>query len=161
VFVHDLRLALHSLRRNPILTALMVVAIGAGIAASMVTITLYHARAGHPIWWKADQLFAVTLDTRDEDKNNRFSQFQKHPEYPPFQVSYQDARAIYQSDIPTRAVIMVRSAQVIAPAKAGEKPLPADTRVTTADFFKMFDVPFIYGNGWTRADDEAPSPVVA
>ncbi len=32
--------------------------------------------------------------------------------------------------------------------------------MTTADFFKMFDVPFLYGGGWSRADDEAPTPVV-
>jgi len=160
VFMHDLRLALHSLRRNPILTALMVIAIAAGIAASMVTITVYHGRAGHPIWWKADKLYAVTMDNRDEDKNNRFASFQRHPEYPPFQVTYQDAEAIYKSDIPTRAAKMVRSTQVIAPLKPGDKPVAVDTRVTSADFFAMFDVPFLYGRGWSRADDEGPAPVV-
>ena len=160
MFMHDLRLALHSLRRNPILTALMVIAIAAGIAASMITITVYHGRAGHPIWWKADKLFAVTMDNRDEDKNNRFASFQRHPEYPPFQVTYLDAEVIYKSDIPTRAVKMVRSTQVIAPLKVGDKPLAMDTRVTTADFFKMFDVPFLYGGGWSRADDEGPAPVI-
>jgi putative ABC transport system permease protein len=160
VFMHDLRLALHSLRRNPILTALMVIAIAAGIAASMVTITVYHGRAGHPIWWKADKLYAVTMDNRDEDKNNRYASFQRHPEYPPFQVTYQDAEAIYKSDIPTRAAKMVRSTQVIAPFKAGDKPVALDTRVTTADFFAMFDVPFLYGGGWSRADDEGPAPVI-
>ena len=160
MFMHDLRLALHSLRRNPILTALMVIAIAAGIAASMITITVYHGRAGHPIWWKADKLFAVTMDNRDEDKNNRFASFQRHPEYPPFQVTYLDAEVIYKSDIPTRSVKMVRSTQVIAPLKVGDKPLAMDTRVTTADFFKMFDVPFLYGGGWSRADDEGPAPVI-
>ena len=64
---HDLRLALRSFRRNPILTALTVSAIAAGIGAAMISITLYHARAGHPIWWKEHQLFAVTLDTRGSD----------------------------------------------------------------------------------------------
>src|SRR4026207_1380594 len=143
--MHDRRLALRSLRRNPILTALMVIAIAAGIAASMVTITVYHGRAGHPIWRKADKLHAVTMDNRDEDKNNRFSSFQRHPEYPPFQVTYQDAEAIYKYDIPTPAGTLVRATQVITPLKAGDKPFAVDTRVTTADFFKMFDVPFLYG----------------
>ncbi|MEJ0040486.1 MAG: ABC transporter permease [Gammaproteobacteria bacterium] len=159
--MHDLRLALHSLRRNPILTALMVIAIAAGIAASMITITLYHSRSGHPIWWKADKLYAVTLDIRDEDNgSNAFANLIRHPEYPPLQVTYQDAKTIYQSDIPTRAVRMFRSSRVIAPRKAGDKPFAVDTRVTTADFFAMFDVPFLYGGGWSRADDEAPTPVV-
>jgi putative ABC transport system permease protein len=158
--MHDLRLALHSLRRNPILTALLVIAIAAGIAASMVTITVYHGRAGHPIWWKADKLFAVTLDNRDEDKNNRFANLARHPEYPPLQVTYQDAEAIYRSDIPTRAVKTFRSTQVIAPLRVSDKPFAVDARVTSADFFKMFDVPFLYGSGWSRADDEGPAPVI-
>lgn len=160
MFMHDLRLAFLSLRRNPILTALMVIAIAAGIAASMITITTYHARSGHPIWWKADKLYAVTLDSRDPDANGAFANLQRHPEYPPLQVTYQDAKALYRSDIPTRAVMMFRSSRVVAPRKPGEKPVALDTRVTTADFFAMFDVPFIYGTGWSRADDEAPSPVV-
>jgi putative ABC transport system permease protein len=137
-----------------------VIAIAAGIAASMIMITVYHGRAGHPIWWKADKLYAVTMDTRDEDKNNAFAGLVRHPEYPPFQVTYKDAKAIYRSDIPTRAVYMFRSSRVIAPQRAGDKPFAVDTRVTTADFFSMFDVPFLYGGGWTRADDEGPTPVV-
>jgi putative ABC transport system permease protein len=158
--MHDLRLALHSLRRNPILTALMVIAIAAGIAASMITITVYHGRSGHPIWWKADKLYAVTLDNRDEDKNNAFAGLVRHPEYPPLQVTYQDAKALYRSDIPTRQLMMFRSSRVITPLKPGDKPFAVDTRVTTADFFAMFDVPFVYGGGWSRADDEGPAPVV-
>jgi len=63
--MHDLTLAVQSMRRHPVLSALMVLAIAAGIAASMITITVYHGRAGHPIWWKADKLYAVMLDTRD------------------------------------------------------------------------------------------------
>src|SRR5262245_37992545 len=120
--MHDLGLALRSLRRNPVLTVLMIVAIAAGIGASMVTITQYHSRAGHPIWWKADKLYAVMLDNRDEDRNNAFAAFAKHPEYPPFQVTYQDAKAIYKSNIPTRAVMMFRSAQLIAPMSREDKP---------------------------------------
>ena len=67
MLAHDLRLAFRSIRRNPILSALMISAIAVGIAASMVAITLYHARSGHPIPWKNDRLYAVTIDTRDDD----------------------------------------------------------------------------------------------
>ena len=37
--MHDLRLAFRSLKRNPILSALMVAAIACGIATSMIAIT--------------------------------------------------------------------------------------------------------------------------
>lgn len=160
MFMHDLSLAMQSMRRNPMLSALMVLAIAAGIAASMITITVYHGRAGHPIWWKADKLYAVTLDTRDLDANNTFSRLARHPEYPPFQVTYRDAKALYRSDIPTRSVMMFRSNRVITPERKGERPFATAARVTTADFFAMFDVPFLFGGGWSRADDEGPAPVV-
>ncbi len=157
MFMHDLRLALRSLRRNPILSALMIGAIAVGIAASMISITLYHARAGHPIEWKENRLFAVTLDTRDDDPDQGFS---RHPEYPPYQVTYQDAHALYQSKIPERSVMMYRAVQVVAPANSNVKPFNAAVRVTTADFFPMFHVPFQYGGGWSRKDDDGPEGVV-
>lgn len=160
MFMHDLQLALQSMRRHPVLSALMVLAIAAGIAASMITITVYHGRAGHPIWWKADKLFAVTLDTRDPDTNNAFSKLARNPEYPPFQLTYRDAKALYRSDIPVRSVMMFRSNRVITPERNGEKPFATAVRVTTADFFAMFEAPFLYGTGWSRADDEGPAPVV-
>ncbi len=120
MFLHDLRLALRSLRRNPALSALMVLAIASGIAASMITITVYHGRAGHPIWWKADQLYAVTLDTRDEDRNNAFSSVQSPSRIPavPAQL-HRTAKALYQSDIPVRQVMMFRTASVVQPERQG------------------------------------------
>ena len=157
MFMHDLRLAFRSLRRNPALSALMIGAIAVGIAASMIAVTLYHARAGHPIPWKDDTLFAVTLDPRDDEPPQSF---ERHPEYPPFQVTYRDARALYASTIPKHAVMMYRSAQIVAPDKKNVKPFGANVRVTTADFFTMFDVPFIYGSGWSRTEDESPGAVV-
>jgi len=157
VFFHDLRLALRSLRRNPFRSALMICAIAVGIAASMIAITLYHARAGHPIPWKEDKLFAVALDTRDDEPPLNF---ERHPEYPPFQLTYRDARALYASDIPIHSVMMYRSGQVVTPENKGVKPFGVTTRLTTADFFTMFDVPFAYGNGWSRGEDDGPGPVV-
>jgi putative ABC transport system permease protein len=34
------------------------------------------------------------------------------------------------------------------------------TRVTTADFFSMFDAPFKYGNGWNAKADAGPEPLI-
>lgn len=44
-----LRLACKSFRRTPGLTALMVAAIGCGIAACIVTLTVYHTMSGNPM----------------------------------------------------------------------------------------------------------------
>jgi putative ABC transport system permease protein len=154
---HDLRMAARSLKRNPYLSALMIAALAVGITASMIAITLYHARAGHPIPWKENTLYAVTLDLRDDTPPGKFNQ---HPEYPPFQVTYRDAQALYASDIPLHAVMMYKASQVVTPEREGVRPFSAVLRVTTADFFKTFDVPFQYGSGWTRAEDEAPGATI-
>ena len=145
------------MKRNPVLSGLMILTIGVGIAASMIAITLYHARAGHPIPWKEDKLFAVTLDTRDDSPDQGFS---KHPEYPPFQVTWRDAQVLYASDIPRHSAMMYRSNRLVSPPSRTVKPFDVVVRVTTADFFPMFDVPFRYGGGWPRSSDDAPDSVV-
>ncbi len=62
-----LRLALGSFGRNPGLTALMVLAIALGIAVCIMTLTVFHAMSGNPIWWKNDRLYAVTMDNWDPE----------------------------------------------------------------------------------------------
>jgi hypothetical protein len=84
VLWHDLRLALRSIQRNPLLAALIVAVIAVGIATSVVAITLYHAKAGNPIWWKEDVLYRVMLDSRPAIYEG--DKYQRHPEYPPFSI---------------------------------------------------------------------------
>jgi putative ABC transport system permease protein len=151
-----IRLALKSFRRNPGLTAVMVCAIALGIAVCVVTITVYHAMSGNPIWWKSDRLYAVTMDLWDPNKPFNA----KHPELPPPQLSYRDAKALYASDIPERKTIMFRLGGVLTGGTAQRTPQPASTRITMSDFFAMFDVPFLYGSGWSAAADERPEPVI-
>lgn len=157
MLMHDLWLALWSLKRHPVFSAITVASVAVGIAASMMSITLYHARAGDPIPWKNDTLYAVMLDNRD-NVPPRF--FHRHPEYPPFQLTYRDARALYASKIPVHSVMMYRSDQVVTPVDRGQEPFYVSVRVTTADFFAIFDVPFLFGSGWSRAEDDAPGAVV-
>jgi len=85
MFSYYLRLALKSFGRNPGITVLMVLAIALGIAVCVMTLTVYHAMSGNPIWWKNDRLYAVTMDDCSS----------AHPlmpnsELPPFQMTYKD-----------------------------------------------------------------------
>lgn len=158
MFLHDLQLALLSIRRNPFIFAIIVSVIAVGIAASTVAITLYHARAGNPIWWKNDVLFRVMIDSRpavDETDKGSF-----RPKDPPFALIYRDALALYQSKIPERSVMMSYSSGLVDSLRSGSRPLHRRVRVTTREFFSMFDVPFQFGRGWTQTEDEAPAQVV-
>ena len=68
MFAYYLQLGLRSLRRNPILTELMVVGIALGIAASMTTLTVLHLMGSDPIPWKSSKLHYVQLDNWSADQ---------------------------------------------------------------------------------------------
>ena len=142
MFGYYARLALKSFRRNLGLTTLMVLAVALGIAVCIMTLTVYHAMSGNPIWWKNDRLYAVTMDSWDPNQQyNRTG-----PSAPPPQMTYRDATYLLNSSIPGRKVKMYTVDGVIS--AAGPAPQRISTRLTTADFFAMFDVPFLYGAGW-------------
>lgn len=145
MLAYYLQLGLRSLRRNPILTALMVVGIALGIAASMTTLTVMHLMGSDPIPWKSDKLHYVQLDnwSPDQPYNDDGS--------PPDQVTYRDAVALMAAAQADRQVAMFKLALPIQPANPELKPFRALVRVAGADFFPMFEPPFQYGGGWTGA----------
>ena len=57
MFGYYLDLALRSLKRNQVLTAMMVLAIALGIGASMTTLTVLHVLSGDPLPGKSSQLY--------------------------------------------------------------------------------------------------------
>ena len=62
MFAYYLKLALRSLKRNVVLTVLMIAAIGVGIGASMTTVTIFRAMDADPVPEKSGQLFAPQID---------------------------------------------------------------------------------------------------
>lgn len=144
------------MRRNPIMTSLMVAAIGVGIGLSMTTLTIYYLMSSNPIPEKSDVLFAVTMDSWDplrpfdEDR----------PERAPHQVTYHDAERLLALSQGKRQVAMFESSLIIEPDNEDELPFESGARVANGDFFPMFNVPFIYGSGWDRSADDAAEPVV-
>ncbi|MGH8137337.1 MAG: ABC transporter permease [Steroidobacteraceae bacterium] len=151
-----MRLAFKSFRRNPGLTALMVCAIALGIAVCVMTLTVYHAMSGNPIWWKGDRLYAVTLDSWEP--NQPFDR--EHPQLPPPMLTYKDATYLFRSNIPERKVIMYKANGIVTGGTAERKPHRVVSRITSADFFAMFEVPFEYGGGWNASADQPPEPVI-
>lgn len=157
MFVYHLRLALKSLRRNPVIASLMIGAIALGVGVCITTLTVYRLMSGNPVAHRNDVLFAVTLDSWDA--NNPFND--DHPELPPPELTYRDAQALYASDIPDRKVMMRKGSFVVDPVDTeGAKPFVVEARLTTKDFFSMFDVPFLYGGGWDQAADDSSQMVV-
>ena len=148
-----LDLALRSLRRNKILTALMVLAIALGIGASMTTLTVLHVLSGDPLPGSSETLFYPQVDPRDMDGYEEGMR-------PPEQVTWTDGQNLLRARRADRQALMTGGAVPVQPAQANIDPFFSDARYTTADFFPMFKVPLRYGRAWNADEDNAKARVV-
>ena len=153
---YNVKIALKSLRRNPILTALLIGAIALGICVSTTFIALRHMLEKDPLPGRSEMLHYVRLDSWDPTR----AYVAEDPKSLPSQLTYRDARGLMKSDIPTRQTAMYKTSAFIFPDPKVGRPFSQDIRVTFNDFFGMFDVPFEYGGPWTDAADAKPESVV-
>jgi putative ABC transport system permease protein len=154
MFSYYLKLGWLSIRRNPLLSILMIAAIAVGIGASMTTITVNYIMSGDPIPHKSDQLFYVQLD--NWDPNEQGDDGYEIPD----QISYLDAMALMKANKAYRQIASNRSHVVLEPQGDDEMPFSIGTRNTWSDFFPMFDLPFRYGAGWDTSADHNLERVV-
>lgn len=152
MFAYYSRLALHSFRRNKMLTALMVLAIALGIGACMTTLTVFRVLSGDPIPEKSDRLFYVQLDPAS------MRGFVPGEE-PAAQVTRFDAETLLREKRGLRQAMTTGGAVSITPDNADLPPFFSPARYASADFFPMFAAPFLHGTGWTAADDDASARV--
>jgi putative ABC transport system permease protein len=156
MFLYHLRMALKSIRRNPILTSLMIAAIGIGIGVCMTAITVFYLMSGDPIPHKSDSLFAVQLNAwespgpYDPDRPDRIPEL----------LNYRDAKALLESDLADQQVASYRSGFTLSIDDPDINPRLAVARFTTKDFFSMFETPFLYGGPWGSDADDGGSDVV-
>src|SRR6185295_18932441 len=119
MFGYYLRLALRSLRKNPVLTALMIAAIGVGIGVCMTTLSIYYLMSSNPVRYKDNLLYAVTMDSWDPAR--AFDE-DDHPELPPWELTCRDAMAVRASDIPTRQAAMFKVTFIVQPEREDVHP---------------------------------------
>lgn len=153
MFRYYLQLALLSLRRSPVLSLLMVVAIGLGIGASMTTYGAFRAIGSDPIPWKSRQLYVPQVDiwgpqdhTRSGDAIDAFD--------------YTDAMALMNAHAAKRQSALYPVAFSLVPDDAAQRPLALRGHAVFGEFFGMVDAPFREGGAWSAADDESATPVV-
>ena len=153
MFSYYLELALRSLKRSPGLTALMVLTIGFGVAASMTTWSVFRAVSGDPIPWKSSKLFVPQID--NWGPNGRSSDGE-----PPNAMDYTDAVTLMRDHRAKLQSAMYQISPSIVPADAGKHPINVSGHAVYSEFSPMLDVPFLYGSGWS-ADDDAQRAAVA
>jgi putative ABC transport system permease protein len=155
MLAYQIRLAVRSLRRSPVLTMVMVGGIALGIAVAMTFVTLHYVLGGNPIPSKSDRLYYVQLDSWDPER----PWDDREPDEPPVQLTHIDMVGLMESDIPTMQAGMYKGYLTVHPPHDG-RPFRENVRLCFADFFPMFEVPFRYGSGWSGEADRGPEPVV-
>ena len=154
MFSYYLKLGVRSLRRNPALTALMVLTLAIGVAASVSTLTILHVMSGDPIPHKSDRLFVPEFDlgplagyTPGEEVDDR-------------QVSYPDAVNLLKGKQGERRTAIFGIGAPIEPQRKDLGVFQAQGLALTADFFAMFEAPFLHGQAWSEAEDDSGANVV-
>ncbi|MDF3981527.1 ABC transporter permease [Luteibacter sp. PPL201] len=145
-------MALRNIRRNGTLSALMVLAIAVGIGASMTTLTVMHLLARDPLPGRSARLFYPQVNPTPKGYEGG--------DEPPDVMDYRSAMDLWRAGRADRQTLIVDSQLRVTAPDARTPPLMGQMLSTTADFFPMFDVPFLYGSGWS-ADDDAKQAHVA
>ncbi|WP_457426104.1 ABC transporter permease [Roseateles sp. P5_E7] len=152
MFLYYLELAWRNILASKGLSALMVLALALGIGACMTTLTVYHVLSGDPIPAKSARLFNVQLDAGDMVN-------WKAGDEPTFDLTRFDATALLRDKKAMRQTMSSGYNTAVSVTDAQVKPIFSPVRMTSADFFAMFDAPWQYGGGWSAADDDTEARV--
>lgn len=158
MFSYYFKLGVRSLRRNPALTALMVLTLAIGVAASVSTLTILHVMSSNPIPQKSDRLFVPLIDNGPLEGYNPADPENRHGGNE--QMSYIDAVNMLKTGYGERRTALYGIGAPIEPARKDMPVISTQGVAATRDFFGMFDVPFLYGQAWSEQDDKAGADVV-
>ena len=156
MFGYYLRLALISLKRNRVLTLLMIAAIALGIGMSMTSMTVLHLMSANPFAFKEQQIRRVQLDNWDPN----LPYGSRDPTEAPDLMTYRDVTNLISAKQAQQQTAFFPNVLAVEPAQQAVKAYMADVLFTTQGFFPIFEPPFKYGHGWSEAEDRAATRVV-
>ena len=149
-----LQLAVRTLRRNIILTSLIIAAVGVGIGAYMTVLTVFIEMSGDPIPEKSSQLFVPQIDVWGPASRPPGTPATRLPD----QVTYRDAKAFMEAQAAKRQTAMYAVGLDVTPTSGA--PYSQAGRATYRDFFAMFQAPFKSGAPWSLKDETDRADVV-
>jgi putative ABC transport system permease protein len=151
MFAYYLDLAFRSLKRNKLLTVLMILAIAVGIGASMTTLTVMHLLSGDPLPGKGAHIYYPQVDASPKGYTRG---------QPEDMMDYHSAVDLWSAHRADRQALLADSQIKVRAPEMNRPPLMLMMLSTTSDFFPMFDVPFEYGSAWTPQEDASRARVV-
>ena len=158
MFFYYFKIGLHNLRRNPVLTALMVLTLAVGIAASISTLTILRMMSQDPIPQKSERLLVPIIDNSDPSKYIPADRTGSHL------LNYRDSVNFLDSHWAANrtAIYTIRRGLQFHPIgnNAATELITVDGIATTNSYFAMFDVPFAFGAAWSAEDEKNRAKVV-
>ncbi|RDS79201.1 ABC transporter permease [Dyella monticola] len=151
---HYCLLALYSFKRSKTITALMIIAIGLGIGASMTMITVLHVMSGDPLPGRSAHLYVPVIDPHP------ISHTTSKDTVVDGSMTWTDAMYLLHAAHADRQAAMSSGTLPVRPAHDSLRPFFESGHYVTADFFPMFGTPFRAGSGWSAQDDTNHARVV-
>jgi putative ABC transport system permease protein len=150
MFRYYFKLGMRSLSRNVVITGLMILLIAVGVAGSITTFALLRALSANPIPAKSHQLFVPQIDNRGPNRITTSGE-------PDPELTFHDVVALRANHDATGQAAIYPIYLSAVPTDINIQPVAAKGYAVTADFFRMFLVPFEYGGVWSKADDDGGS----
>ena len=153
MFTYYFNLGMRSLSRNVVITGLMILLIAVGVAGSITTYALLSAVSADPLPLKSRQLFIPQIDNRGADRVTNDGE-------PDPELTLRDVIELRANREATgqAAIYPIYLSAVLTDTRI--EPVAAKGYAVTADFFRMFLVPFQYGSVWSKQDDDEGSNAV-
>jgi len=142
MFHYYVFLSLKNIRRQIGLSVLIAFTLGLGISACMITYSLIHLMSKDPLPDKSERVFHVQLD------NWNLNSAAVLPDLPPEEVTWQDAINIVQAKQAKYQAAHSLTWGMVTPSDKNAPPFLGIIRATHGEFFPLFEVPFLYGQGW-------------
>ncbi len=147
MFSYYFNLGMKALSRNVVITGLMIVLIAVGVAGSITTYALLSALSADPLPLKSHLLFVPQIDNRGPNRITTGGE-------PDPELTFHDVIALRAHHEATGQAAIYPIYLASVPADITIQPFAAKGYAVTADFFRMFLVPFQYGGAWSKADDD-------
>jgi putative ABC transport system permease protein len=152
MFRYYMSLAIRNFRIHITLSALLILAIGFGIAASSTTYAIFHAMSGDPIPQKSKTLYVPQIDVWGPSSIKRDGE-------PSESLTYIDSIELMRGQLGGLQTAVYPFAAAVYSEDISRRPRSIQAHAVSADFFPMLDVPFLKGTGWSRGDDQSRAQV--
>jgi len=152
---YNFELALKSLKDRPSLTFLTILAIAIGLGLYTTVKTMSYQGGQVPLAHKSENIFLVQMDNREITAEEISHQSRL------VDTTYKDTLNLMDMDLPgVRQSFNWSTYGILNVEDENINPQRTTAAVINSDFFTMFELPFLYGNGWDKTIEDSGEAVI-